>query len=96
MTRAKKNRVNQDRSKVINTGPRTRKLVECKCLLHCNGSKWVDPRTFEIHKKELNQLQTIASGSHSSSRSTDTISNPIHVESPSGKKEKVKNEKKSG
>ena len=81
MARTKKNRINQDHSKVTNTIPRTRKLVECPCLLHCNGSKWVDPRTFEKHKKELERFQAIVSGS-----STVTMSNPINVKSLSSGK----------
>ena len=65
MTRPKKTRINKDHSKVTNIDPRTRGLVECTCLLHCNSSKFVDPRTFEKHQKKIKQLelfQTVAFG----------------------------------
>ena len=90
----KKKRINQVRSEVTNTSPKTRDFVECNCLLHCNSSKIVDPRTFNNHMKELKWLWTIASESQSSSRSADTMSNPIYVKSPSGKKRKRKHRKK--
>ncbi|UZO05868.1 uncharacterized protein OCT59_026206 [Rhizophagus irregularis] len=35
MPRPRKYRVNRDRSKVTKSGPKTRNLVECKCLLFC-------------------------------------------------------------
>jgi len=95
MARSKKKRINQVRSEVTNTGPRTRDFVECNCLLHCNGSKMVDPRTFNNHMEELKRLRTIASGSRSFSRSADTMSNPIYVKSPSGKERKRKHRKKN-
>ncbi|GBC24892.2 uncharacterized protein LOC114575947 [Rhizophagus irregularis DAOM 181602=DAOM 197198] len=66
MPRPRKYRVNRDRFKVTKSGPKTRNLVECKCLLHCGGSKLVDPRTFERHRKEIEQLQAIATGSQAS------------------------------
>ena len=66
MTRPKKTRINKDRSEVTDSGPRTRDLVECNCLLHCDGSKLVDPRTFKRHQEEVAQFQIIASGSQSS------------------------------
>ncbi|GET56427.1 uncharacterized protein OCT59_014280 [Rhizophagus irregularis] len=66
MPRPRKYRVNRDRSKVTKSGPKTRNLVECKCLLHCGGSKLVDPRTFERHRKEIEQLQAIATRSQAS------------------------------
>ena len=56
MARSKKKCVNQVRLEVTNTGPRTRDFVECNCLLHCNGSKMVDPRMFNNHMEELKQL----------------------------------------
>src|ERR1700722_8216631 len=71
MTRPKKTRINKDHSKVKNIDPRTRGLVECTCLLHCNGSKFVDPKTFEKHQKKTKQLelfQTVASGSQGRER----------------------------
>ncbi|CAB4379520.1 unnamed protein product [Rhizophagus irregularis] len=72
MTKSKKNRINKDRIKVTDSAPKTRKFVECNCLLHCGGGKLVDPRTFRRHQEEVNQLQTIASGSQSSSQLKDT------------------------
>ena len=56
MARSKKKCINQVRSEVTNTGLRTRNFVECNCLLHCNGSKMVDPRTLNNHIKELKWL----------------------------------------
>ena len=94
MARSKKKRINQVCSKVTNTGPRTRDFVECNCLLHCNSSKMVDLRTFNNHMEELKWLRTIASGSQSSSRSADTMSNLIYAKSSSGKERKEKIEKK--
>ena len=67
MTRPKKSRINKDRLKVTDDAPKTRNLVECNCLLHCGGSKLVDPRTFKRHQEKVERLQTIASGSQSSS-----------------------------
>ncbi|GBC46383.1 hypothetical protein RIR_jg20467.t1 [Rhizophagus irregularis DAOM 181602=DAOM 197198] len=66
MPRPRKYRVNRDRSKVTKSGLKTRNLVECKCLLHCGDSNLVDPRTFERHRKEIEQLQAIATGSQAS------------------------------
>ena len=71
ITRPKKTRINKDHSKVTNIDPRTRGLVECTCLLHCNGSKFVDPRTFEKYQKKIKQLelfQTITSESQGRER----------------------------
>ena len=95
MARSKKKRINQVRSEVANTGPRTRDFVECKCLLHCNGSKMVDPRTFNNHMVELKRLQDIASGSRSSYQSADTMSYPNYVRSTLDKERKRKNRKKN-
>ncbi|PKC04215.1 hypothetical protein RhiirA5_379552 [Rhizophagus irregularis] len=39
MTKSKKNRINKDRTKVTDSAPKTRKFVECNCLLHCGGGK---------------------------------------------------------
>ncbi|UZN99573.1 uncharacterized protein OCT59_000840 [Rhizophagus irregularis] len=39
MPKPRKYRVNRDRSKVTKSGPKTRNLVECKCLLHCGERK---------------------------------------------------------
>jgi len=46
-----KKHIHKDRS--TNIRPKTRNRVECNCTLHCNGSKWVDPRTFEKHRQEM-------------------------------------------
>ena len=46
-----KKRIHKDRS--TDTRPKTRNRVECNCMLHYNGSKWVDPRTFERHQQEI-------------------------------------------
>ncbi|CAB5394204.1 unnamed protein product [Rhizophagus irregularis] len=71
MTKSKKNRINKDRTKVTDSAPKTKKFVECNCLLHCGGGKLVDPRTFRRYQEEVNRLQTIASGSQSSSKLKD-------------------------
>ncbi|PKK58360.1 hypothetical protein RhiirC2_720582 [Rhizophagus irregularis] len=39
MPRLRKYRINRDCSKVTKSGPKTRNLVECKCLLHCRERK---------------------------------------------------------
>jgi hypothetical protein len=58
MTRPKKKRINKDRVREQhNIKPKTRKLVECKCILHCNGSKLVDPRTLKKHQKEVDRFR---------------------------------------
>src|SRR2546426_8623076 len=54
-----KKRIHKDRS--TDTRPKTRNRVECNCTLHCNGSKWVDPRTFERHQQEKERFRTITS-----------------------------------
>ncbi|CAB5357953.1 unnamed protein product [Rhizophagus irregularis] len=88
MTKSKKNRINKDCTKVTNSAPKTRKFVECNCLLHCGGGKLVDPRTFRRHQEEVNRLQTIASGSQSSSKLKDTRNELYSVESSPDEKGK--------
>src|SRR5216110_2330893 len=56
-----KKRIHKDRSTDTGIGHKTRNRVECKCMLHCNGSKWVDPRTFEKHRQEMERFQVITS-----------------------------------
>jgi hypothetical protein len=75
MPRTKKRRINKDRSEATNIKPKTRELIECKCFLHCGGSKFVDPRTFERHRQEIERLQIVASGSRGSRNK------PVNVES---------------
>ena len=53
MTKPKTTRINKDRSEVKYSDSKTRKLVECKCLLHCDDNKLMDPRTFKKHQKEI-------------------------------------------
>jgi hypothetical protein len=76
MPRPRKKHIQIDRSEITNIGPKTRDLVECKCMLHCNGSKLVDPRTFRSHRREAERLRAIASGSQSTG---STISRPVDV-----------------
>src|SRR5438067_2970437 len=52
-----KKRIHKDR--FTDTRPKTRNRVECNCTLHYNGSKWVDPRTFERHQQEIECFRTI-------------------------------------
>lgn len=66
MTRSKKVHINKECSKVTGNIPKTKNLIECNCLLHCGGSKLVDPRTFKRHQEEIGRFQAIASGSNSS------------------------------
>ena len=79
-----KKRIHKDRSTDI--GPKTRNRVECKCTLHCNGSKWVDPRTFEKHRQEMERLRTITSVPQSTSQSRRSMSSPVDVGSSSTSK----------
>ena len=67
-------KIKTDRSESTDIGPKTRNLVKCQCILHCNGSKLVDPRTFRKHQQEAERFRTIASGSQSTS---STISRPV-------------------
>ena len=62
MLKPKIRRINKDRSKITNVGSRTRDLVECNCILHCNGSKLVDPRTYRRHQQEMERIRDITSG----------------------------------
>src|SRR3989337_2018427 len=79
-----KKRIYKDRSTDI--GPKTRNHVECKCTLHCNGSKMVDPRTFERHRQEMERLRTITSVPQSTSQSRRSMSSPVDVGSSSTSK----------
>ncbi|UZO25239.1 uncharacterized protein OCT59_017514 [Rhizophagus irregularis] len=95
MPRPRKYRVNRDRSKVTKSGLKTRNLVECKCLLHCGDSNLVDPRTFERHRKEIEQLQAIATGSQASrSRGTSKKHNISKERKKSNSSNSSKKEKK--
>ena len=92
MTKPKNKHIEKDRS---NIGPRTRTMIECKCTLHCSGSKLVDPRTFEKHQQEMDRLRAIASGSQGSSRSriiknkTDNRLTPIPIQRQQRQKESI-------
>ena len=88
MPRSRKKRIHNDRSKVTSIGPKTRDLIECKCILHCNGSKWVDPRTFEKHQQEVERFRAIAS-KHQLKR---TRSRPVDVGSSSTSKRRSEQE----
>src|SRR3990170_9034469 len=85
-----KKRIHKDRSTDI--GPKTRNRVECNCTLHCNGSKWVDPRTFEKHRQEMERLRTITSVPQSTSQSRRSMSSPVDVGSSSISKRRRKQE----
>ena len=65
------------------TTPKTRHLVECKCILHCRGSKLVDPRTFKKHQQELERFRAITSESQHSARSKSIRSNKVDIRSSS-------------
>jgi hypothetical protein len=89
MTKPKKPRTNIDRSGVTDIGPKTRKLVECKCTLRCNGSKMVDPRTFKKHQQEMEKFHAIRFGSQGSSRS-DIKGKTVNIGSSSTSRQRKK------
>src|SRR5271163_2974130 len=78
MPKPKEKRINKDRSKIANVGPKTRNLIECNCILHCNGSKLVDPRTFQKHQQEVEWFRAITS-----ELQFRTVSRPVDVGSSS-------------
>ena len=83
-----KKRIHKDRS--TDTRPKTRNRVECNCTLHCNGSKWVDPRTFERHQQEIERFRTITSVPQSTSQFRSSMSSSVDVGSPSTSKRRRK------
>src|SRR6185437_7068624 len=85
-----KKRIHKDRSTDIR--PKTRNRVECNCTLHCNGSKWVDPRTFERHQQEIECFRTITSVPQSTSQFRSSMSSSVDVESSSNSKRRRKQE----
>ena len=78
-----KKRIHKDRSTGTSIKPKTRNRVECKCMLHCNGSKWVDPRTFERHRQEMERFQAITSEPQSAFQLRSTMNSPIDAGSSS-------------
>ncbi|GBC05942.1 hypothetical protein RclHR1_06510009 [Rhizophagus clarus] len=88
MIRPKKNCINKDHLEVTDDNSKTREFVKCNCLLHCSGSKLMDPRTFKKHQEEVAQFQIIASGSQSSSQIKGIRNKLDHVESSLGKRGK--------
>ena len=78
-----KKRIHKDRSTGTGIGHKTRNRVECKCMLHCNGSKWVDPRTFEKHRREMERFQAITSEPQSAFQLRSTMNSPIDAGSSS-------------
>src|SRR5213078_3297879 len=85
-----KKRIHKDHSTDIR--PKTRNRVECNCMLHCNGSKWVDPRTFERHQQEIERFRTITSVPQSTSQFRSSISSSVDVGSSSTSKRRRKQE----
>lgn len=85
-----KKRIHKDRSTDIR--PKTRNRVECNCTLHCNGSKWVDPRTFERHQQEIERFRTITSVPQSTSQFRSSMSSSVDVGSSSTSKRRRKQE----
>src|SRR5256885_5227486 len=85
-----KKRIHKDRS--TDTRPKTRNRVECNCTLHCNGSKWVDPRTFERHQQEIERFCTITSVPQSTSQFRSSMSSSVDVGSSSTLKRRRKQE----
>src|SRR6266480_3594473 len=78
-----KKRIHKDCSTSTGIGHKTRNRVECKCMLHCNGSKWVDPRTFEKHRREMEYFQAITSEPQSAFQLRSTMNSPIDAGSSS-------------
>src|SRR5437763_13565273 len=76
-----KKRIHKDRS--TDTRPKTKNRVRCSCTLHCNGSKWVDPRTFESHQQEIERFRTITSVPQSTSQFRGSMSSSVDVGSSS-------------
>src|ERR1043166_8445898 len=85
-----KKRIHKDRS--TNIRPKTRNRVECNFMLHCNGSKWVDPRTFEKHRQEMECFRTITSAHQSTSQFRSSIRSLVDVGSSSTSKRRRKQE----
>src|SRR3954454_8346966 len=85
-----KKRIHKDRS--TDTRPKIRNRVECNCTLHCNGSKWVDPRTFERHQQEIERFRTITSVPQSTSQFRSSMSGSVDVGSSSTSKRRRKQE----
>ena len=87
-----KKRIHKDRSTSTDIRPKTRNRVECKCMLHCNGSKWVDPRTFEKHRQKMERFQAITSEPQSAFQLRSTMNSPIDAGSSSTSKGKSERE----
>ena len=66
----------------IGTG-KTRNRIEYKCMLYRNGSKWVDPRTFERHWQEMERFHAITSKPQSAFQLRSTMNSPIDAGSSS-------------
>src|SRR2546423_3944820 len=61
-------------------------------MLHCNGSKWVDSRTFKRHQQEIERFRTITSVPQSTSQFRSSMSSSVDVESSSTSKRRRKQE----
>src|SRR5256714_8974827 len=85
-----KKRIHKDHS--TDNRPKTRNRVKCNCTLHCNGSKWVDPRTFERHQQEIERFRTITSVPQSTSQFRSSMSSSVDVGSSSTSKRRRKQE----
>ena len=93
MPRPKKKRINKDCTKKYSINLKTRNLVECKCILHCHGSKLVDPKTLKKHQEEVEWFCIITSESHGTFQLSNTKSKSDNIGSPLNssnlKKEKI-------
>src|SRR6185369_10315952 len=85
-----KKRIHKDHSTDIR--PKTRNHVECNCTLHCNGSKWVDHRTFGRHQQEMERFRIITSVPQSTSQFKSSMSSSVDVGSSSTSKRRRKQE----
>src|ERR1043165_9648023 len=82
--------IHKDRS--TNIRPKIRNCVECNCTLHCNGSKWVNPKTFERHWQEMECLRTITSVLQNTSQFRSSIRSPLDVRSSTSKSRRKQEE----
>ncbi|CAG8733133.1 15093_t:CDS:2 [Funneliformis caledonium] len=69
MPRQKKTCINKNHSKVTNIKPRTRNLIKCKCLLHCNESPSIKEREKKIVVEAVEEDRNSLNNSFSDSES---------------------------
>ncbi|CAG8558564.1 15827_t:CDS:2 [Funneliformis mosseae] len=60
MLKSKKPHINKNCLKAIHTDTKTRNLVECKCTLHCYGSRWYYSSTSRSIKNNSIVTETVS------------------------------------